>query len=401
MQWNNDQQKAIKAVNNWLKNPNGQQVFRLFGHAGTGKTTLAKHIAELSNRKVLFAAYTGKAAYVLQQKGCSDAQTIHSLIYVQKSKSEARYKKLEAELLSRGAQENPDPAIMRELRAQLKKEEENLRRPAFSLNADSPLKSANMLIVDECSMVDERMGNDLLSYNKPILVLGDPFQLPPVGSGGFFTDQPADYMLREVVRQASDNPVLAMATLVRENRSLPLGTYGSSEVLRGRPDPDRVMAHDQILTGKNSTRSGANRRVRSLLGIDSPIPVVGDRVVCLRNDYDEGVLNGSLWKTTEVSEAYEDQIIINLEDPETGDRVEDLICHLAHFQGRGKDLNLWVRKEAQEFDYGYALTVHKAQGSQWGKVMIFDEGYVFREHRWRWLYTAITRASESVMVVRT
>src|SRR4249920_494974 len=79
------QDAALQAVADWLKAKPGHgstpQIFRLFGYAGTGKTTLAKHIAEAVDGKVLFAAFTGKAALVMRSKGCPSASTIHSLIY--------------------------------------------------------------------------------------------------------------------------------------------------------------------------------------------------------------------------------------------------------------------------------------------------------------------------------
>ena len=75
------QDAALSVASAWLKTRRGgSSIFRLFGYAGTGKTTLAKHIAEGVDGKVLFAAYTGKAAGVMRSKGCHGASTIHSLI---------------------------------------------------------------------------------------------------------------------------------------------------------------------------------------------------------------------------------------------------------------------------------------------------------------------------------
>ena len=79
------QDAALKAVAAWLKARPGSrgtpQVFRLFGYAGTGKTTLARHLAEGVDGRVVFGAFTGKAALVMRRKGCADASTIHSMIY--------------------------------------------------------------------------------------------------------------------------------------------------------------------------------------------------------------------------------------------------------------------------------------------------------------------------------
>ena len=74
--------------------------------------------------------------------------------------------------------------------------------------------------------------------------------------------------------------------------------------------------------------------------------------------------------------------------------------HRAFFEGREADLPFPIRRESDEFDYGYALTVHKSQGSQWDDVVLFDESRAFREHRARWLYTGVTRAAQRLTLVR-
>ena len=70
------------------------------------------------------------------------------------------------------------------------------------------------------------------------------------------------------------------------------------------------------------------------------------------------------------------------------------------FEGVEADLPYATRRESDEFDYGYALTVHKAQGLQWDSVVLFDESRAFREHRARWLYTGLTRAARRLTLVR-
>ena len=80
MELSPQQDEALKAVARWLK-AGKPQIFRLFGYAGTGKTTLARYFAEHVDGQVQFAAFTGKAAQVLRSKGAVNARTIHSLIY--------------------------------------------------------------------------------------------------------------------------------------------------------------------------------------------------------------------------------------------------------------------------------------------------------------------------------
>src|SRR3954453_13791735 len=176
------QDSALKAVADWLKAKPGREgtppIFRLFGYAGTGKTTMARHIAEGVDGEVKFAAFTGKAALVMRNKGCDNASTIPSLIYRPRESGE--------------------------------------EQPSFELWDDAPASKAKLIIIDECSMVDADLGRDVMSFGVPVLVLGDPAQLPPISGGGFFTDAAPDAMLTEVHRQAQDDPIIRLSMQVRE-----------------------------------------------------------------------------------------------------------------------------------------------------------------------------------------
>lgn len=411
MQWSPQQDAALKAVDTWLTSSD-EQVYRLFGYAGTGKTTLAQHFAE-GVAHPLFAAFTGKAAHVLRQKGCEKATTIHSLIYHPKDKSQARLRDLEADLaearmlarnesLKFGGEVDDDPTVQK-LQRLLEEERKNLSRPAFSLNIDSEVPRADLVVIDECSMVDGRMGQDLLSFDTKVLVLGDPAQLPPIGDGGFFTKHAPDFMLTEIHRQSADNPIIRLATDAREKRLSPQGEYGSSRVV-AEVSPEEALGAGQILVGRNLTRHSSNRRIRQLLSLgslDHCIPVPGDKLVCLRNNHDLGLLNGSLWHVKDTGDLGDDRILLVVEPLDgAGPTLNMIEAWLHPFEGRTNHLPWWERKEAEEFDYGYAMTVHKAQGSQFDDVLLFDESKCFRGDRWRWLYTGITRASERITIVR-
>lgn len=387
-----------------------QQLFRLFGYAGTGKTTLARHFAEGIEGSVLFGAYTGKAAHVLRSKGCPGAGTIHSLIYHSKDQGRSALREMELELVELMIELKHEGASDEEIsrhpnvvnvRAQLEKERTSLARPIFSLNHESIVKDAKLVVIDECSMVDGQMGADLLSYGTKVLVLGDPAQLPPVMGAGFFTEGcKPDVMLTDIHRQAADNPIIAMATTVRNERPLALGKYGESEVIeRADLRQDDVINANQVLVGKNVTRHASNRRLRALLGITSEVPVPDDKLVCLRNNSEIGLLNGAIWNIDQIGNMDDQRIHMTI-SPEEAGASQDVEAHMHYFLGAGDKLAWYERKDAQEFDYGYALTVHKSQGSQWNHVMLFDESYVFRKDRWRWLYTGITRAAEKLTVVR-
>ena len=375
MEFSPEQDRALTAVQQWLK-AGDRQVFRLFGYAGTGKTTLARHFAQGVEGEVLFAAFTGKAAQVLRSKGARKASTIHSLIYRPRGEEEVEDEETGSKSIA----------------------------PTFSLNRRSPLAEAKLIVIDECSMVDEPLGRDLLSFGTPVLVLGDPGQLPPVSGGGFFTDHEPDFLLEEIHRQARDNPIIDLAQQVREGRAIMYGDYGATAKVISKTEvtTDQVLAADQVLVGTNRTRRRYNERLRELKGFDGPFPQAGDKLVCLRNDTAKGLLNGSLWTVTSAARTVKSfmNLLIRAED-EGIERYSAKVKVLKSvFETPEADIPWQERRRYDDFDFGYALTVHKAQGSQWDEVILFDESRAFRDHAQRWLYTGITRASERLTIVR-
>lgn len=361
------QRKAIKAIKKWFKNDSSAQpFFYLGGLAGCGKTSIAKFIAEDIGGDVLFAAYTGKAALVMRSKGCVGASTIHSLIY--------------------------KPLV-----------DEETGKVRFVLDTFSRLHNADLVIIDECSMVDDQIAAHLMSFGTPILVLGDPAQLPPVAGAGFFTSGEPDFMLTDIHRQAQDNPIIHLAMKVRAKESIKPGTYGESRVVRQSAMTDDIIMedHEQTICGLNKTRRALNALAREGRGFTEDLPVVGDRLVCTKNNRNIGLLNGSLWDVHKLTRRTSDTIEFIAKTADTLYRPEvvGVKSHLAFFEGKEKDLKPHMRKQFQEFDFGYALTAHKAQGSTFESCMIIDESYVFRDDRYRWLYTAITRASDRITLL--
>jgi exodeoxyribonuclease-5 len=360
------QDSALTAVSDWLKARPGKgnvpPVFRLFGYAGTGKTTLARHIADGVDGKVLFAAFTGKAAQVMRSKGCTSASTIHSLIYKPRDSGE--------------------------------------ETPSFDLWDDAPASKAKLIVIDECSMVDADLGRDLMSFDVPLLVLGDPAQLPPIQGGGFFTDTEPDAMLTEVHRQAQDDPIVRLSMDVREGRDLEPGRYGETQVVeKAHLDPQRVLDADQVLVGRNATRRAYNNRMRERRGFSGTLPSSGDKLVCLRNNKKKGLFNGGLWSVKESPATRRDIIKMRIQPEDGAGKAIKVSVRPECFTGEVEKLDWTMRKRFDEFDYGYVLTVHKAQGSQWDDVVLFDESFAFQDSRQRWLYTGVTRAAKRLTVV--
>jgi len=202
-------------------------------------------------------------------------------------------------------------------------------------------------------------------------VLGDPAQLPPVKGGGFFTDAEPDVMLTQIHRQAENNPIIRLSEIVRAGGEVAYGTYGESRVIRrDEIEAAMVLEADQVLVGMNRTRRLYNQRIRALGGKTELLPVAGDKLVCLRNDRTKGLINGGLWRVEELGGVRKDFIKMTVRSEDEPGRASAKVAVLkAFFEGTEGELAYPVRRESDEFDYGYALTVHKAQGSQWDSVM--------------------------------
>lgn len=359
MEFDKGQQKALGRVARWFKHDTKTKpFFYLAGYAGTGKTTIAKYFAQYVEGTVMYAAFTGKAALNMAKNGCDGASTIHSLIYTPKVHKDGTVE--------------------------------------FRLNRESPLVDAALLVIDECSMVDNKIGRDLLQFGVPIVVLGDPAQLPPVDGAGFFTNHEPDAMLTDIHRQALDNPIIQLATLVRQGGRPKIGQYGDSVVTNQLSSQD-LIEYDQILVGTNKTRQAINNKVRKLKGFDTEMPQANDKLICLRNDNQLGIFNGGMFDMVRYVEYNSKNYFkakLSSHDFENFTTIAKI--HRGHFHS---DFNLpkdHLLSGSQRFDYGYAITTHKSQGSQFPKVLIYDESFVFRDDSSKWLYTAITRAQDGI-----
>lgn len=406
MIWSPQQHEALVAVQRWLdmdeeKRP---QIFRLFGFAGTGKTTLAIEVSRMAGGDCLFGSFTGKAALVMRKKGCRGASTLHSLIYKPRRKN------------------RNDEDADREI-------------PMWELNPDSALADADLLILDECSMVGEDLAKDVLSFRTPVLVLGDPAQLPPIGGAGCFTEATPDVMLTEIHRQAADNPIVRIATQIRLGERLQIGSHkgaspgqGVSIISRGNLKLSSQLAADQVICGRNDSRVAINRRIRNQLRAEGKLPnepnvdiahlpVIGDRVICLKNKRDRGLLNGSMWtvdkqRDRDFGAKRKGRHEVSYLEVDSIDQENFSTCIAVpkafwFWNNKENDLHLpekLSRSNYDEFDYAYAITCHKSQGSQWDKVVVIDESHVFggrgdrEDIPQRWLYTAVTRAAEAVII---
>jgi len=406
------QARAKDAVLRWLADPNGKQTFYFAGLGGTGKSTCVEQIVAEIQGHVCFAAFTGKAASVMRKKGCPTATTIHRLAYNMTGEAETpeQRQKLLTEIQrlrsvnDPGAQATADKIVKELKRAE---EEEGRKGPRFALNPLSEIRHARLLVIDECSFIDKRVGQDLESFGTRLLVLGDPAQLPPVYGEGYFTSRDPDFFLDEILRQEMDNPIRKLCEMARKGQRIPFGKYGDSEVLpRGDARvQDRVLTADIVIVGRNKTRHASNAKIRRLLGRgDSPAPIAGDRVICLKNDHDRGMLNGTQWKVDRCLpdlDALTAKIEITSVDEEGQRDSVECETWLHHFMAREDELAIVEgRRKRAELDFGNVITAHKSQGSEWPNVVVIDESSAFPANPARWRYTAFSRASKRLTIVQ-
>jgi exodeoxyribonuclease V len=432
---------GMEKIKNWYDNahgwgpgPNmGASVFRWFGYAGTGKTFSAARVPEaLGIERVAFGTYTGKAASVLRRSlgryGVSyPVTTIHSAIYFPTTSAEARQALLDAQMdqLANAAtiekakdagvpQQIMDELLDRkaELEAQLPELEANAKRLSFEFNPDGPWAGLDLIVLDEVSMVNAKLAADIESYGVPILVLGDPAQLPPVEGGGYYTDTEPDHLLTDVQRQALDNPVLELATRIRESTTGNLGMTGADMTPASLAE---AMAHDQVLCWTNKRRWAMIAAMRRKLGFPEGVPVVGDRIMCLTNNKDLGVFNGEQFEVVAVLDTDGGP---HLEVRTEPGLIRQLRTFSDGFQGQelqvqAKNSGLGQKGSMMLATFAQCITVHKAQGSEWDSVYVVNEtaGLISMEARRKgsregiavgrqWLYTAATRAKEKLTITR-
>jgi exodeoxyribonuclease-5 len=223
-------------------------------------------------------------------------------------------------------------------------------------------------------MVDEIIWNHLISYKAPIIVVGDHGQLPPI-AGNFNLMQKPNLSLVEIHRQAKQNPIIDISIQARQKGEVTPGKYSPKIIKYSRDDLDAQDRMNEILTnytddllilcGYNKTRKKLNSFIREAKGFESPNPQSGDRVICLRNNHKKGIFNGMLGTIIRIEKEDKDWYLAEiLMDGET--KSYHGLISVEQFNADSA-LNFTDKRskimKGDLFDFGYALTVHKAQGS--------------------------------------
>ncbi len=392
MQLDQDQQKIVDELIKWTENATNSQwidmsnlSITIGGYAGTGKTTLLGHFRKKLKEKhpkihVAFCAYTGKAAQVLKNKlydsdaifASDTTSTIHGLIYTP-------------------IEDEKDRIIGWERKDKI---------------------DADLIIIDEASMVDEAIWRDITEYSIPIIAVGDHGQLPPI-RGKFNLMSSPNYKLEKIYRQQDENPIIKLSIHARTSGKILPKEYSKTVQKISKSDEDYSYKMETILNnydistlilcGYNNTRVKLNKFLRSKLGFESTEPQVGDKVICLRNNHEKGIYNGMFGTIQHIENADEKRFYaeIFMEDTNQVYRGHILKEQFNSTTPLNFGENRYKTLESDLFDFGYAVTVHKAQGSQAKKVIFFEEQIkqMDTDNRKRWLYTAVTRSQEELYII--
>jgi exodeoxyribonuclease-5 len=378
------QKNILKSILVWYKSDNNPYI-TLGGYAGTGKTTLMGYLSNIlrskqKKLKIAFCSYTGKASRVLQRK-LRDTDSIYKYDYTGTIHR----------LIYRPILDDNDEIIGWT----------RMDRDEFFYD---------LIIVDEASMVTREIWNDLLSFDKPILAVGDHGQLPPV-EGNFNLMENPELKLEEIYRQEINNPIIKVSEIARKYGEIPVEEFSRNVKKLDKKNRDTgeflesmFSSYDtdtMVLTGYNRSRVRLNQGIRQLLGFETPTPTQGDRVICLKNNHREEIFNGMMGTILDVTENSVDDLVYYDAEIELDDEDLPYFGKISKNQF-GQQSTLRSAPESLDlFDFGYALTVHKAQGSQANRVVVFEERFSkMDDEMWRrWLYTAVTRAVEELYIV--
>lgn len=379
-----EQQRVYNKIMSWFHkvsmdrhtNNDREYFLRVGGYAGTGKTTLiSKLVSEFTPDICYVMSYTGKAVNVLRKKGIEHAMTIHSTIYT--------------------PEENDDGSVY------------------FCQRNVDDLEEVQLFIIDEASMIPYSLHKDIMDFGIPTLYVGDHGQLEPVQQeeNPFNLMSNPDYTLEEVHRHALDNPILKLATDVREGKTVRLSDPTLHNVTSMGNFSDAIKnltQYDQIICARNETRVLLNNLCRDQLWSNVPAylraaPRKGDKVMCYRNNKEYLIYNGQSFIVDKIvccsplCPSMRFDII-----GEDGRLIRDVLIPKKSF-GLASPTSATRKRYLVPFDYGYAITCHKAQGSEYENVLVVHEPGMHLKHGknpTRWLYTAITRAREKLTMTQ-
>lgn len=390
IQFNREQQRVIDEAIKWYTN-SSELVFQYCGVAGTGKSLVLSEIINRLNipkERVATMAYTGAAAIVLRQKGIENAKTIHSWLY------------------------HPVEDFIYDAEGKVVMDE-YLNRPKFHLKFEpKPLENIDLIVIDEASMVPMHMKKEIESRNIKIIATGDLGQLPPVADEPAYLYSGRILELKDIMRQNLDSGIVYISNRVRKGLPVQKGTYKEVTVIDfDELTDDMVMNANVVLCGKNSTREYINNRIRyELKGIQKELPEFGEIMVCRKNNWDLEVsginlangLRGHVVNQPGIDGFDGKTYQIDFQPEGIDSYFKAMECDYKYLTSPYQAKNVVKNdrySKGEKMEFGYALTTHLSQGSQYNNVIYIEE-YLNKDIQNRLNYTGVTRATNSLLYVK-
>lgn len=384
-----EQQSLVKDCYNWFFNENNL-IFEYTGGPGTGKSFVLNFIIEylgINREQIAPMAYTGAAAVNMRTKGLLNAGTIHSWIYHTS--------------VSQKYDESGNIII-----------DDYFNRPKETLTfvPKIQLKNIKLIIIDEAYMVPYEMKKDIEMFGIKILACGDRNQLPPINSKPAYLTSTNVRVLTKTMRQLENSYINKLAYSSLAGYPISNGYYGDVLVINENELTDQmIISSDIVLCSKNSTREYYNNKIRKLYGFDSKIPQYGERIICRSNNKlevvdDINLANGLIGTTMNYPDVsgFDGKTFRLLFKPNLLNNAFDIKASYKYFTAPYQQREILKNDrylEGEKFEFGYSITTHLSQGSEFNNVIVIDE-YIPGDLKNRLSYVAITRAKQRLIYVK-